>query len=133
MNIRQAEPKDRTAVLSILREFKLEQEFDPEETLLAEIDGEVVGCARLKHFIDCYELCSVAVKEEYQGNGIGTKLVESCLANADAIVYCLTFVPEFFNKFGFAAIEKDALPQELKSRAGCCDAAGRTWTAMVRK
>lgn len=133
MNIRQAEAKDKTAVLQILEDFGLEKEFEPEETLLAEVEGEVAGCVRLKILGECYELCSLAVKEEYQGNGIGTKLVEECLASADAPVYCLTFAPEFFGRFDFACVERDALPQELKSRARCCDSQGRSWVAMVRR
>ena len=66
---------------------------------------------------DLAEIKSLAVKEEYQGKGYGAKLVEACLKDADALglknVFTLTYVPEFFIKFGFKEIEKSILPHKV--------------------
>jgi amino-acid N-acetyltransferase len=60
------------------------------------------------------ELRSVAVLEEYQGKGVGTRLVETCLSEAITLglerVFVLTYRPDFFARFGFEEIDKNALP-----------------------
>ncbi len=60
------------------------------------------------------EIRSVAVLEENQGKGVGTRLVETCLSEAITLgleqVFVLTYRPEFFARFGFEKIDKNALP-----------------------
>jgi amino-acid N-acetyltransferase len=60
------------------------------------------------------ELRSVAVREEFQGRGVGTRLVETCLSEALTLgleqVFVLTYRPEFFARFGFEEVDKNVLP-----------------------
>ena len=60
------------------------------------------------------ELRSVAVLEEFQGRGVGTRLVETCLSEALTLgleqVFVLTYRPEFFSRFGFEVVDKNVLP-----------------------
>ena len=60
------------------------------------------------------ELRSVAVREEYQGKGVGTRLVETCLSEAITLgleqVFVLTYRPDFFRRFGFEEVDKNILP-----------------------
>jgi amino-acid N-acetyltransferase len=60
------------------------------------------------------ELRSVAVREEFQGRGVGTRLVETCLSEALTLgleqVFVLTYRPEFFVRFGFEEVDKNVLP-----------------------
>jgi amino-acid N-acetyltransferase len=60
------------------------------------------------------ELRSVAVMEEYQGKGVGTRLVEICLSEAITLgleqVFVLTYRPDFFARLGFARVDKNVLP-----------------------
>jgi len=67
---------------------------DPETTVLgnggsiwmAEVDGEIVGCAGLmKEKEGVYELIKMAVTEAYRGQGISKLLIEKCIANAKEI------------------------------------------------
>jgi amino-acid N-acetyltransferase len=60
------------------------------------------------------ELRSVAVLEEFQGRGVGTRLVETCLSEALTLgleqVFVLTYRPQFFSRFGFEVADKNILP-----------------------
>jgi amino-acid N-acetyltransferase len=60
------------------------------------------------------ELRSVAVLENYQDKGVGTRLVETCLSEAITLgleqVFVLTYQPDFFARFGFEVVDKNVLP-----------------------
>jgi len=80
--------------------------------------GCVLGCAALHiGWEGLGEIRSLAVAEEAQGRGIGTKLVESCLEEARQLrmkrVFVLTYVPRFFERFGFAEHPKEQLPHKV--------------------
>jgi len=77
--------------------------------------GPILGVAAL-HV--CWEglgeVRSVAVLEEYKGQGIGTRLVEACLSEAVTLglerVFVLTYQTQFFGRFGFQVVDKNVLP-----------------------
>lgn len=83
---------------------------DVQEFLVAELDGKVVGCGAL-HVMweDLGEVRTVALLPDYQGQGIGGKILEGLLDRARNLglsrVFCLTFETDFFSSHGFAAIE----------------------------
>lgn len=80
--------------------------------------GRVHGTAAL-HI--CWEslteVKSVAVREDACGGGIGRRLVRACLAEAGELgasrAFALTYVPEFFEKLGFARIDRADLPHRV--------------------
>jgi amino-acid N-acetyltransferase len=80
--------------------------------------GEMLGCAALHvSWQGLGEVRSLAVREDAAGRGIGRRLVESCLAEARSLgmkrVFALTYVPEFFMKFGFQQYAKENLPHKV--------------------
>ncbi len=83
-----------------------------------EDNGRLAGAAAL-HIVweDLAEIRSVAVAEEAGGKGIGTRLVRACLDEARDMglrrVFCLTYKPEFFGRFGFRIADKAELPQKV--------------------
>lgn len=88
-------------------------------------DGEIVGCAALHIFWkDLSELKSLAVKESYQGRGIGETLVKGCIEEAKTLgmnrVFVLTYLPEFFQRLGFHPVEKEALPHKIWTECVRC-------------
>jgi amino-acid N-acetyltransferase len=100
--------------------FESVQEFS-----VAEIDGQVVGCAAL-HILweDLAEVRTVAVQKNFQKQGIGHQLLEKIIERAREIgvsrIFCLTFQTEFFGRHGFAEIdgtpvEPDVYQQLLRS------------------
>ena len=79
---------------------------------------EVVACAALHiAWDDLAEIRSVAVAENKQRQGLGAKLVDACLKEADALgietVFCFTYQPEFFKSQKFADIDKMELPRKV--------------------
>jgi amino-acid N-acetyltransferase len=63
------------------------------------------------------EIRSLAVDPDVQGQGIGSKLVERCLSEAETLrmknVFVLCRGPEFFRRFGFHEIKKESLPVRI--------------------
>jgi amino-acid N-acetyltransferase len=93
--------------------FEAVQEF-----VVAELDGEVVGCGAL-HVLweDLAEVRTVAVLEEMHGKGIGNQIMVKILENAKEIgvkkVFCLTFETKFFGAHGFQEIEGTPVSPEV--------------------
>jgi amino-acid N-acetyltransferase len=63
------------------------------------------------------EVRSLAVEPAHQGAGIARALVRRGVEEAEAFectrVFTLTYVPAFFQKMGFAAIDKSELPHKV--------------------
>ncbi len=80
--------------------------------------GKVAGCCSL-HIVweDLAEIRSLAVLESQQGRGIGRKLVEACITEANALGICrlftLTYEVGFFQSLGFRLIDKNMFPQKV--------------------
>jgi len=85
----------------------------------------VIACAALHvSWSDLAEVKSVAVAEESQQQRIGAQLVEACLQEAKELgiptVFCLTYQPTFFEKFGFSQVDKMELPRKVWSECYRC-------------
>ncbi|WP_022852899.1 N-acetyltransferase [Thermodesulfatator atlanticus] len=102
-------PRPLAEIYENIREFFV---FAPEGKDL--IAG---ACALHICWEDLAEIRSLVVSEEYQGEGVGVRLVEACLEEAKKLgipkVFVLTNVPEFFHKLGFEDIEKSELPHKV--------------------
>lgn len=83
-----------------------------------EQDGVVAGTVCL-HICweDLAEVRSLAVDQGWEGQGIGRKLVGTCLDEARQLglkkVFALTYKQVFFEKLGFRVIEKSQLPHKV--------------------
>ena len=83
-----------------------------------EEEGLLLGAAAL-HIVweDLAEVRSVAVVEDSGRKGIGSQLVQACIAEARQIglkrIFCLTYKPEFFGKQGFRLVDKSELPHKV--------------------
>lgn len=68
---------------------------------------------------DLAEIRSLTVLEEERRKGIGSKLVKVCLGEAKQLgirkVFALTYEPSFFQRFGFAIVDKATLPHKVWS------------------
>jgi amino-acid N-acetyltransferase len=83
---------------------------DVPEFLVAEIDGEVVGCGAI-HVMweDLAEVRTLAVDPKLVGRGIGSILLTALMERARDLgvkkVFCLTFMVRFFAAHGFVEID----------------------------
>ena len=86
---------------------------------------QVIACAALHiNWSDLAEIRSVAVAEDSQGQDVGTQLIKACLKDAKSLgiptVFCLTYKPGFFEKLGFAKVDKMELPQKIWNECYRC-------------
>lgn len=101
-----------------LRDFKVFVARDPAD---ATGKTEVVAGSAALHVCweNLAEIRSLAVRERFQGQDIGTGLVRACLAEAETLgiskVFTLTYQPGFFKKLGFREIDKNELPHKVWS------------------
>jgi len=86
---------------------------------------QLIGCAALHvNWSDLAEIKSLAVEEDICGQGIGASLVEACLGEAGglgiATIFCLTYAPGFFERLGFAQVDKGELPRKVWTECYRC-------------
>ncbi|MGN6475131.1 MAG: amino-acid N-acetyltransferase [Mycobacteriales bacterium] len=91
---------------------------DVQEFVVAEVDGEVVGCGAL-HVLwaDLAEVRTLAVDPACQRSGVGHALLDALLDRARGLgvrrVYCLTFEVDFFAAHGFVPFEATPVEPEV--------------------
>lgn len=86
-----------------------------------EVPGEynpragIMGCVAVKKFTrDLHEIRSFAVWPEFQKLGLGGRLLEVALERAPAgRLFTLTFIPGYFEKYGFQRVAKETLPEKI--------------------
>ena len=88
-------------------------------------DERLLGCAALHiNWVDLAEIKSVAVTEDSHNKGVGAELIKACLKEAVelglSIVFCLTYKPAFFEKFGFSQVDKMELPRKVWTECYRC-------------
>ena len=85
---------------------------------ICEDDRRLIGTAAL-HIVweDLAEIRSVAVAEDTGRRGVGTQLVQACIDEAKVLglkrLFCLTYKPDFFGRFGFHIVDKAELPHKV--------------------
>jgi amino-acid N-acetyltransferase len=90
--------------------------------LVAEHDDALVGVVGIEHCSEYGLLRSAAVVAEWQGQGLGRRLVERAIADATAsgtrALYLLTTTAErYFPSFGFTNATRDEVPAPIRATA----------------
>lgn len=85
----------------------------------------VVGCVALEPYgAELAEIRSLAVAAEHAGGGRGARLVRFALAVARrrriAHVFAVTHAPEFFERLGFARVERQSIQEKVKRDCLTC-------------
>ncbi len=78
----------------------------------------VVACGALEIFTDeLAEIRSLAVSYGHAGRGLGSLLIEHLTGTARRRgmrrLMALTYVPDFFHKWGFETVDIDSLPEKV--------------------
>jgi amino-acid N-acetyltransferase len=104
----------------------LESAYDSlREFLVAEDDGEVVGCVAVDVFwADLAEIKSLAVRPGRQGRGVGAGLMAAAEEDARRLgvrrLFALTYESEFFASQGFEEINRETLPEKVWRECIAC-------------
>lgn len=88
--------------------------------------GQVIGCGQVKpHGGNILELASIAVKQEFQGQGIARAIIERLLVQTSRPLYlmCVEHNGPMYEKFGFRAIEYAEMPRYFQRIRKLFDAA----------
>ena len=101
--------------------------------------GKILGCVAF-HIVweNLGEIKSLAVVESKIKQNIGSMLVKAAFKDAERLnvkrVFALTYVPEFFKKFGFKRVDHSELPHKIWSECiRCVKFPDCEEIAMVRK
>lgn len=129
INIRGARLPDIQSIVNLTREFGNEGIMIPlsiGDTLeriknfqvAVDSDCTVIGCVAVDAIWDrLVEIRSLAVKRDLHKRNIGRRLVEAALRDAGDLgaeeVFTLTYVPDFFARFGFRIIDRNTLPHKV--------------------
>jgi len=86
---------------------------------------KILGCCALHiDWEDLSEIKSLAVAPSKTGRGVGKKLLVECIKEAKMMkvkkIFALTYVPGFFERFGFTVIDKSELPHKIWSECIKC-------------
>lgn len=126
--IRPAVIQDAAAIIEIIQPYVDEDIVLPipayrlyeriRDFMVAERDGEVVGCGSLMiMWHDLAEIRSLAVRKGCQGGGVGRRLVSALVDEALALglkkVFALTYETRFFGSLDFEVVEKETLPHKV--------------------
>lgn len=132
LTVRKAVMRDIPAILGLINGYAARgimlprTEFEMSEAIrdfsVVTQGNELLGCGAL-HFYSptTGEIRSLAVAEQAKTQGVGRRLVEALVAEAEQheldAVFAFTYVVEFFNKVGFQEVERGILP--LKAWKDC--------------
>jgi len=93
------------------------------EFFVIKVGQRVIGCVAIhltwtgKDEEVLAEVRSLAIEEDFQNKGLGSKLVKTVEKEAKKLgvkkIFALTFVPEFFKKLGYQVIERATLPHKV--------------------
>jgi amino-acid N-acetyltransferase len=108
-------PKTREQLVRLFREF----------VVAADEHGRVVGCGGLRIFSPTLaEIISLAVAPETQGLGLGGRIVERLVEDAETLgitsVFALTLRDGFFHRLGFRTVPKEMFPAKVWSDCRSC-------------
>ena len=135
MRARRARPADAAAIHGLIACYAAEGILLPrtEENvrehlatfLVLEDRSKITGCVSLENYgADLAEIRSLAVSPGIQGHGLGGRLVEFALAEAQrkkiARVFAVTHAPGFFVRHGFAASTRRAVPEKIERDCRTC-------------
>lgn len=86
--------------------------------VVADDAGKLVGCGSLlKLGSDLVEIRSLGIADGYKGQGIGSKIVNALMAEAEEQripkVMALTYEVAFFQKNGFQVVDMEIFPEKV--------------------
>ena len=148
MKIRKATIKDVDAIVHLIDVhaelgqmlFRSREDVSAhiQDFLIAEMDECIAGACGLSFGPgSLVEVRSLAVHPDYYRQGIGTALVNECIAQATLAdcdrIFVLTYAIPVFKKLGFRVINMDQLPDKIwKDCQGCRKQDHCDETAMIR-
>jgi amino-acid N-acetyltransferase len=134
-----ARPEDRVAIEALLRDAGLPLDgYDDTRFAVARVAGELAGVAGVERHGAHSLLRSVVVAPAYRGQHVAEALVADRLAwarsdGSQTASLLTTSADRYFERLGFARIERAQLPVELRGSTQLAIPACSTAVAMTRQ
>jgi amino-acid N-acetyltransferase len=128
LELRRAHPADVPAIIELLDRYARlgfvlprapEQIYRQVREFVVVVEGErVVGCGGLRIYSAALaEVVALAVAEEYQGKGVGRRIVDALVEEARLLamrrVFALTLQETFFHQRGFRTVPMAEVPEKI--------------------
>lgn len=132
LTVRKAVMRDIPPILELINGYAAKgvmlprTEFELSENIrdfsVVRLGDELLGCGALHFYSPTMgEIRSLAVHEHAKTHGVGRRVVEALIDEAQRyeldVVFAFTYVTEFFRKVGFQVVERGVLP--LKAWKDC--------------
>ncbi|MFH1338879.1 MAG: N-acetyltransferase [Candidatus Omnitrophota bacterium] len=126
--IRKAKVRDVGQIQGLINQFAKQELMLPRslsniyESLrdfwTCELNNRIIGCCALHvAWKELAEIRSLAVSRYYQKKGFARQLINAAINEAKELgcksVFALTYVPDYFRKFGFRRVSKERLPHKI--------------------
>lgn len=120
-HVKVCKPQHFDSLKHSVKELELDdRQMSPEQFMIVEEKGELMGFARLKKFSGFAELCTLGVPEQFRLKGIASQIVKALSETADCPLYLVSTLPSFFSKLGFVVCEN--YPAEIQQKLAYCNA-----------
>lgn len=116
-----ASENDFELIKKLIQQFELDdRDLHYHQFLVAKENDELLGFGRIRLRENCSELCSLGVVESQRLQGIGKRLVKELIfkSQAQAPLYLVCIIPEFFIPFGFKVVSE--YPAEMQEKLNYC-------------
>lgn len=129
--IRRAVECDQPAIKTLIREAGINPfHLHWQNFIVAQASQGVVGCGQLRpHGDGSAELASLAVRQDWQGRGIGAALMQTLISTSAGGLFlmCEGRMQPYYEAFGFEVVSAGELPREMRFFFGLGQAF--TWAA----
>ena len=135
MRMRRARPADAPAIYALIARYAAEGILLARteanicehiaQFLVCISNRSIVGCVALESYnANLSEIRSLAVSPEQRGSGLGGKLLQFALEEAQARniarIFAVTHAPDFFVRRGFTLSSRRALPEKVERDCNTC-------------
>ena len=117
--MRKAAARDEPAIFGLIRQGGINPTGIHWERFVV-IDspqGKVIACGQIKpHKDGSWELASIVVEKEWQGQGLARRIIEHLLAQHSGPLYlfCESSNMPLYEKFGFKLADENGLPRYFR-------------------
>jgi amino-acid N-acetyltransferase len=133
--LRRAGPADAREIHELLEQFvahgqllprTLKQVYRAIRDFVVAVEGDrIIGCAALRIYsADVAEVGALAVAVDHQGTGVGRRLVEAVVHDAQLLglrrVFALTTSDTFFHRLGFTTTHVADFPEKIAADCTGC-------------
>jgi N-acetylglutamate synthase-like GNAT family acetyltransferase len=121
--LRKGNERDRTAVHDLLVSYEMAADLPPNEFIVAEIEGQIVGAARLEWEDQAAYVRPILVHSAWRGKNIGVALIRTIAQHQPALhVVARGSATGFYRKLGFMPMPWDQVPERYRQECETCPA-----------